>query len=149
MDSLEVFQQNRRVIEDFTSRTLAAIPSDYGRLYYLYSLRDPATGRYEHDGLTSLYSNASVQDGLAHCHEELLGRILETPLREQERDLSAFLRGAREKFRTSLHAWQGDEALRAMCPEGLPDYLGDLFCSNLSVLLAKAFEDSFTAGRAA
>lgn len=146
MESLERFQQNRRLIEDFTFRTLAAIPSDYGRLHYLYSLRDPATGRYEHDGLIRLYSVESVQNGLAHCHEELFARILETPLSEQEHDLRTFLRGTEGTFRPAVEAWRADGSLRAMCPEGLPNYLSDLFSSNLGVLLAIFSGDIATTG---
>ena len=91
MESLERFQQSRAVIEDFSSQTLAAISSDFGRLYYVSSLKDSDSGRYEHDGLNSLYSENAVQAALSHCHEELFSRILETPLREQERDLRACL----------------------------------------------------------
>src|ERR1700690_2475799 len=80
VESLERFQQSRAVIEDFSSQTLAAIPSDFGRLYYVSSLKDSSTGRYEHDGLMSLYSDNAVQAALSHCHEELFSRILETPL---------------------------------------------------------------------
>src|ERR1700676_1809660 len=80
VESLERFRQSRTVIEDFTSRTLAAIRSDFGRLYYISSLKDPGTGSYEHDGLKQLYSEGSVQSALAHCHAELFARILETPL---------------------------------------------------------------------
>jgi len=74
------FQQSRCVIEDFTSRTLAVIPSEFGRLYYVSSLKDSANGRYLHDGLVELYSEDSVQVALGDCHEELFSRILETPL---------------------------------------------------------------------
>lgn len=42
MESLERFQQSRAVIEDFSSTTLAAIPSDLGRLWYISSLRHSA-----------------------------------------------------------------------------------------------------------
>jgi len=145
MGSLEQFQQNRRLIEDITSRTLAAIPSDYGRLYYLYSLWDAETGQYEHEGLANVYSRDSVQSGLAHCHEELFSRILETSLSEQENDLRVFLRGASEKLRRAMEAWRADESLRVICPPGLPTYLSDLFCSNVGVLLDVFSQDSITA----
>ena len=55
MGSLTQFQQNRRVIQDFTSTTLAMIPSAFARLTYMASLRDLSSGRYEHAGLTALY----------------------------------------------------------------------------------------------
>ena len=136
MDSLEWFQQSRSVIEDFTSRTLAAIPSDYGRLYYVSSLKNPDTGRYQHDGLADLYSEDSVQDALAQCHAEIFSRILEAPLRDQERDLRKCIEVAGDKFWAVVESWRESRFFRTMCPEGLPDYLDDLFCSNMGALLA-------------
>src|SRR5579872_1183423 len=87
VESLEHFHQSRSVIEDFTSRTLAVIPSDFGRLYYVSSLLDVDSRQYQHDGLRDLYPESAVQEGLSHCHQELFSRILETPLPELERDL--------------------------------------------------------------
>jgi hypothetical protein len=136
VESLERFQQSRAVIEDFSSQTLAAIPTDFGRLYYVSSLKDADSGRYEHDGLKSLYPENAVQAGLSHCHEELFSRILETPLREQERDLHACLGSAGDKFRDVVENWRETRYFKEMCPEGLPDYLHDLFCSNMGALLA-------------
>src|ERR1035438_531445 len=118
MESLERFQQSRSVIEDFTSRTLASIPSDFGRLYYVSSLKDAGTGRYKHDGLAHLYSENSVQAALAQCHEELFSRILETSLCHQERDLRQCLEAAGSEFWTVVESWQGSPLLRDLCPEG-------------------------------
>jgi len=136
VESLERFQQSRAVIEDFSSQTLAAISSDFGRLYYVSSLKDSDSGRYEHDGLNSLYSENAVQAALSHCHEELFSRILETPLSEQERDLRACLGKAGDQYWDLIESWSEDRSFKDMCPEGLPDYLQDLFCSNMVALLA-------------
>jgi hypothetical protein len=136
VESLERFQQSRAVIEDFSSQTLAAISSDFGRLYYVSSLKDSNSGRYEHDGLTSLYSENAVQAALSHCHEELFSRILETPLKEQERDLGACLGSAGDQYWDVIKSWSENRYFKNMCPEGLPDYLQDLFSSNMGALLA-------------
>ncbi len=106
MESLEHFRQNRSVIEDFTSRTLAVIPSEFGRLYYVSSLRDPDTGRYSHDGLMEVYSENSVQAALTQCHEELFSRILETPLKEQERDLRKCMGSSGDEFWDVVENWR-------------------------------------------
>lgn len=136
MEPFERFRQNQRLIEDFTSRTLAVIPTCFARLYYVSSLKDLATGRYRHDGLAELYSEVSVQEALEHCHEELFSRILETPFYDQEQDLRRCLSSAGDAFWTVVEAWRKEKTFRTMCPEGLPGYLRDLFCSNLSAMLA-------------
>ena len=136
MEPLERFQQSRAVVEDFSSQTLAAISNDFGRLYYVSSLKDSTSGRYEHDGLMSLYPENAVQAALTHCHEELFSRILETPLIEQECDLRACLCSAGDKYWDVVENWRENRCFQEMCPEGLPNYLHDLFCSNMGALLA-------------
>lgn len=135
-DSLERFHQSRTVIEDFSSRTLAAISTFFGRLYYINSLRDTKKGGYRHDGLASVYSEGAVQEGLAQCHEELFARILETPLKDQELDLNNCLRAAGDTSCDLVEAWRENGHLRDLCPEGAPDYLHELFSSNMNALLA-------------
>jgi hypothetical protein len=124
------------VIEDFSSQTLAAISSDFGRLYYISSLKDSPSGRYQHEGLMSLYPESAVQAALSHCHEELFARILETPLSEQERDLRACLDSAGDQYWEVIESWRKNRDFEEMCPVGLPHYLHDLFCSNLGALLS-------------
>jgi hypothetical protein len=136
VESLERFQQSRAVIEDFSSQTLAAIASDFGRLYYVSSLKESESGKYVHDGLMSIYPDSAVQAALSHCHEELFSRILETPLKEQESDLRTCLGSAGDQYWNVIENWREDRSFQEMCPEGLPDYLRDLFCSNLGALLA-------------
>lgn len=135
MESLERFHQNRVVVEDFTSRTLAVIPSDFGRLYYVSSLKDGNTGQYHHEGLQDVYSINSVQAALAQCHEELFARILETPLREQACDLRRCLDSAGDELWTLIDSWRENRDYRSMCPPGMPEYLSELFCSNMKAML--------------
>ena len=142
------FQQGQRVIEDFTARTLSVIPTVFGRLYYVSSLKDSSTGRYRHDGLADMYSENSVQQALEDCHEELFARVLETPLEEQARDLRKCLDAAGDRYWTVLEAWQREKSFEGMCPDGLPSYLSELFCSNLSALLAMFSEERVILDRA-
>ncbi len=141
METLERFQQNRRVIEDFTARTLATIPSDYARLVYLSSLRDLASGRYRHEGLAAVYPEESVQQALAHCQEEVFLRILETPLEQQEWDLRSCLGGLEGDFWGVVSRWQELDFHRVLLPLGVQGYLQDLFCSNLRALLGILTEE--------
>ncbi len=128
-------QQNRRVIQDFTSTTLAIIPSAFARLTYMASLRDLSSGRYEHAGLTALYPAEAVQQALEQCHEEIFERILESPLEEQEQDLRAHLEAAESGLCVAVSHWRKLEAYRMLLPAESPDYLKELFCSNIRALL--------------
>ena len=135
METITQLQQNRRVIQDFTSKTLAAIPSAFARLTYLASLRDLSSGRYEHAGLMAVYPREAVQQALEQCHEEIFEKILESSLEQQEKDLRAHLEGMQDGLCVAVSHWLKLEVYRTLLPVEGPDYLKELFCSNIRALL--------------
>lgn len=135
MSPLSQLQQSRKVIQDFTLTTLAGIPGLFARLVYIASLRDLSSGHYEHAGLSAIYPDAAVQQALQLCHEQIFQRILESPLSDQEVDLRNCLEGMEGGLLGAVSHWQRMEAYRMLIPEAVPDYLKDLFCSNLRALL--------------
>jgi hypothetical protein len=135
MKTLTQLQQNRRIIQDFTMTTLAGIPGLFSRLTYVASLRDLSTGRYEHAGLAAVYPEPAIQQALEICHEQVFEKILETPLVSQEADLSACLEAMQDGRAATVGHWQRMEAYRVLLPEHAPEYLKELFCSNLRALL--------------
>jgi hypothetical protein len=135
MKTLTALQQNRRIIQDFTASTLAGIEGQFSRLTYLASLRDLSSGRYEHAGLAAIYSEPAIQQALELCHEQIFEKILETPLSSQELDLRACLDAMQDGRDITVGHWLRMEAYRVLIPEHAPDYLKDLFCSNLRALL--------------
>jgi hypothetical protein len=135
MDTLTQLQQNRRIIHDLTLSALARISSPFSRLAYVASLRDICTNVYEHAGLAAVYPQAAVRQALEQCHQELFERILETPLVVQEEHLRAHLRTLPNGFRRTAAQWRRLEAYRTMLPADSPDYLKELFCSNVRAIL--------------
>jgi hypothetical protein len=135
MKTLTQLQQNRRIIQDFTTITLAGIDGQFSRLTYVASLRDLSSGRYEHAGLAAIYSEPAIQQALELCHEQIFEKILETPLSAQELDLRACLDAMQDGRDATVGHWLRMEAYRVLIPEHAPDYLKDLFCSNLRALL--------------
>lgn len=135
MRTLTQLQQNRKIIQDFTLTTLAGISELYARLIYVASLRDLSSGRYEHAGLAALYPDEAIQQALQVCHEQIFEHILETPLSAQLEDLRSSLAGMEGGLPGVVPHWLRMEAYRVLLPEQPPDYLMDLFCSNVRVLL--------------
>ena len=135
MSTLTQLQQNRRIIQDFTAVTLAGINGQFSRLTYVASLRDLSSGKYEHAGLAAIYSDPAIQQALELCHEQIFEKILETPLSAQESDLGACLDAMEAGREATVGHWLRMEAYRVLIPEHAPDYLKDLFCSNLRALL--------------
>jgi hypothetical protein len=135
MKALTQLQQNRRIVQDFTLTTLAGIPGPFARLTYIASLRDLSSGRYEHAGLAALYPDEALQQALQLCHEQIFERVLETPLSTQLEDLRACLAAMEGGLRAAVSHWSSMESYRVLIPEQSPDYLKELFCSNLRALL--------------
>lgn len=146
METLTQLQQNRRVIQDFTSTTLAVIPSAFARLTYMASLRDLSSGRYQHAGLTAVYQPEAVQQALEQCHEEIFERILETPLENQASDLRAYLEAMEPGLCVTVSHWRKLDVHRTLLPVNAPEYLKELFCSNIRALLEMLDEECCKAG---
>jgi hypothetical protein len=127
--------RNKSVVRDFTATSLAAIPNLFGRLTYIASLRDLSSGKYEHAGLTAVYSPEAVQEALECCHFEIFQKILETPLAVQAEDLRECLEGMTGTFAATVSHWRQIESYRILLPGNTPDYLRELFFSNLRALL--------------
>jgi hypothetical protein len=145
MKTLTHFQQNRRIVQDFTLTTLAGIPGLFSRLAYIASLRDLSGGRYEHEELAALYPDEAVQQALQLCHEQIFEGVLETPLSSQLEDLRACLAAMEGGIGVAVTHWCGMESYRVLMPERSPEYLKDLFCSNLRALLEILREECYQA----
>jgi hypothetical protein len=135
MPTLTKLQQNRRIVQDFTLNTLSGIDGPFARLVYVASLRDLSSGRYEHQGLMALYPEEAVQQALQVCHEQIFERILETPLEKQLPDLRSCLASMEGGLPAVVSHWRKMESYRVLLPEQMPDYLKELFLSNLRTLL--------------
>lgn len=92
-----------------------------------------------------MYPEEAVQRALAKCHEEVFERILETPLAELSEDVRECLETMPGGMAITASHWQRMEAYRVLLPEESPDYLKELFCSNLRALLEILRSESSTA----
>jgi hypothetical protein len=128
---LKELQIHRQILYDLVVHYLEPL-SAYGRLAYLASLRDPATGNYTHERLAAVYGEQPVAEVLSNCHEEVFERLLEMPLAQQEEDLQNYVNSL-----PSGKEWDHtrcEETARGWIPSQAPDYLRELFCSNTSAL---------------
>ena len=70
----------KSALEDLLGTTLAEVAGTVGKIGYLASLRDAASGSYAHWGLTRTYGEMAAQQALAEAHRLLFLRMLRTPL---------------------------------------------------------------------
>jgi hypothetical protein len=73
-------------------RTLSQIPTVFGRLVYLASLRDADANRYAHPSLTFLLSPEDADRTLCHSHHQVFSQWIGSSLAEQKADLDAYVK---------------------------------------------------------
>jgi hypothetical protein len=75
-------------------KTLSRIPTHFGRLVFVASLRDPLTGQYSHPPLSHIVGRDITDRTLCHSHHEIFSEWLGFSLALQKADLDEYLRGS-------------------------------------------------------
>ena len=122
--------------EDFTRRTLSAIPGLLSRLAYITSLRDEK-GKYRHWGLARTHGTAAATEAMRRAHLEVLTEVLHTPL-------SQLMREVEDTQQVALGAphvlLKKSAPLRSIVPDGAHPAM--LSHAKATILALRALEDA-------
>lgn len=127
---------SRDAKSDLWRNTLAQIPSVFGRLVYLSSLRDSNTGRYLHHGLALVFGEDEARKALRKSHEQAFAEWLSFNLEQQQADLRLYLSDVSEDKRTVLETWQKLEPYKNLLPKSAKSVERQLYLGDLTILLA-------------
>ena len=89
----------RNALADLWKHTLSQIPSNYGRLAYLASLRDANSGVYRHHGLSAAFGREESLSALRKSHEDAFREWLRLPLSAKSEDLITHFQNLEENPR--------------------------------------------------
>jgi hypothetical protein len=130
---LDQFQNAQQILFDLTANYLEPLPTAYDRLDYLASLHAESPDRYVHEKLASLYGADQVDQVISQCHLEVFERLLEMSLRAQGEELHTYLQSLPGSIveNAAICLKLGQQWI----PKQAPNYLKELYCSNLRVLL--------------
>lgn len=107
----------RDPMADLWKHTLSCIPTVYGRLVYLASLRDPNSGLYRHHGLSLAFGREESARALRESHQQVFQQWLSLPFASKSPDLKEFLAGLEDGSATVAAHWLHTGHYRNLLPE--------------------------------
>jgi len=120
---------------DLWRNTLAQIPSVFGRLVYLCSLRDANTGAYQHFGLAQIFGDQAADEALRSSHQQVFAEWLGFGLEQQKADLDLYLAGLEGDRRTIVETWIRLAPYRNLLPSTTREVERELYLRDLETLL--------------
>lgn len=125
---------DRSAPADLWRRTLNRIPSVFGKLAYLTSLRDPA-GRYSHHGLARVFGETEADAALRVSHEAIFEEWLAFSLPQQKLDVELYFEGLKTEPAQVVETWIRLNAYLSLAPASARSSQRRLFESDLRALM--------------
>ena len=134
--SLSLTSQFRRgAPEDLWRHTLSQIPTLFGRLAYLASIRNQNTGQYEHHGFAQTYGADAADRAMRQSHESLFAEWLGKDLAGQKADLDEYFHSLGDEPNRLIEVWLRLAPYRGYVPTAVRAADRALFNADLEVLL--------------
>jgi hypothetical protein len=127
---------DRGAVSNLWRNTLSQIPSVFGRLVYVSSLRNPNNGRYEHHGLALIFGEDDANKALKKSHIQLFSEWLTFSLEQQKADLELYLSGLPDNRDLVLENWIKLAPYRNLIPSSVRGVERRLYITDLTALLA-------------
>jgi hypothetical protein len=125
----------RNPAEDLWKHTLSRIPTVYGRLMYLASLRDQNSGIYRHHGLSAAFGREESSRALKESHRRTFLEWLNLPLSEKNHDLALYLEALEDPRLMVVDHWLRSKLYKTHVPVSARKRERELFVSDLQALL--------------
>ncbi len=126
---------DRGAAADLWRRTLSQIPSLFGQLVYLTSLRDQNTGRYLHHGIALTFGEEEADRSLRLSHRRAFSEWLTYNLEQQKADLELYLSAFVGDKRCVLETWLRLTPYRNLIPASTRKVERQLYLADLEALL--------------
>jgi len=126
---------DRSAASDLWRHTLSQIPTTFGRLVFLSTLRDSNTGVYAHYGFAQRVGDEAADEALRQSHWQCFSEWLAFSLEEQKADLDLYLSGIDSDKKTILETWIRTKPYRNLIPAPALEVEQRLYNSDLETLL--------------
>jgi hypothetical protein len=120
---------------DLFRHTLSRIPSVFGQLLYLSSLRDPNTGAYRHYGLAAAFGRDQSAAALETSHAHTFREWTKLSLREKHGDLVTYLDTLEDPNGVVVQYWLESKGYIGCVPASASEADRALYTTDLRKLL--------------
>jgi hypothetical protein len=120
---------------DLWRNTLSQIPTVFGQLVYLASLRNLDTGAYEHHGLSLIFGEEEANRALRESHSTVFADWLMFNLEQQKADLDLYLAGLFEDKRQVIETWVRLAPYKNLIPTSVRGVERRLYINDLAALI--------------
>jgi hypothetical protein len=127
---------DRSAAADLWRNTISQIPTVFGRLVYLASLRNPNNGSYEHHGLALVFGEDEANKALKNSHNAVFGEWLTFNIEQQKADLDLYISGLFEDKRVVVETWIRLAPYRNLLPASVRGVERRLYIADFTALLA-------------
>ena len=117
LESSTVMMQEKP-ISRYLQNVLDALPSAFAQLVFLSSLRDPYTGRYLHEGWSSVSTPEEVNMALRDTHRSVFEAVVSLSLMDLSRELRRHFNSLGQVEVRVANLWLETEPYYEMIPEG-------------------------------
>jgi len=126
----------RTAAADLWRNTLLRIPSVFGRLVYLSSLRNAVTGKYEHHGLALMFGEDDARRALRKSHSRAFAEWLTFNLEQQKADLDLYLSTVAADKPSIVDNWLTVAAYKTFVPNSATTVEKRLYVADIEALIA-------------
>jgi hypothetical protein len=126
----------RTAAADLWRNTLLRIPSVFGRLVYLSSLRNAVTGKYEHHGLALMFGEDDARRALRKSHSRAFAEWLKFNLEQQKADLDLYLSTVAADKPSIVDNWLTVAAYKTFVPNSATTVEKRLYVADIEALIA-------------
>jgi hypothetical protein len=121
--------------DDLWKHTLSQIPTLYGRIAYLASLRDQNSGAYRHHGLAVLFGRDESSRALRESHEDVFVEWIRLSMREKRMDVARHFATLEDPVSVVAEHMLASRIYHTQIPAAAERLEQELFCTDLKTVL--------------
>jgi hypothetical protein len=127
---------NPKSLQQHLELAFEHLATAFAKLAFLTAVRDSYTGKYLHEGWSSMGSSEEIHELLRSAHHEIFEDVSGLPIAQLCAELERYFHSLATPLQPTACLWNELESYREMVPEGICPEGRELFVSQMRAALA-------------